>query len=597
MEMIKIEMRVLIWLFMLTCWSGILAQEKAGVGQWNEENVIRLAADSLPSLNIPRSGHNTFVAGGEVVVVGGHTSGFVPTATAEYFSDGEWHLVPTVYPHDHGFAAPLRSGKVLVGGGHSEPLGIGHIYSVEMYDPDTHAFTGFGCLDRKRCFAQGVEIDSGRVVITGNWFQSADAIEVFDGEKYFSHVKEVSQPRAVPFVFRVGKDDVIIFGSMDHHADAIDQIIVDRLKGEPFSVPLFDEWRPERYLLESQGADCFIGDESAGVYAYLFPVENKEGQMAIAKFDASLLSPSPGEAFSLLPTDRPVPTAYHDSRICWYHALTVDRQARRAYLFGYGIESHELFVLAVDYAPERVGTGPAPTGAAPAELTLYQIPPTGYVVYERPVLTADGDLLLVGGAELNRDCTVDNFKPHAAALLLRVGSGQEQKNADVQIVGAASAGGGGWLWLGGAALVLLLLAVWYMSRKSHKSQLSQNSHNPVPQPEPIAPSIDLMLQIDQLMKEQELFRRIGLKLQDVADLLNSNRTYVTDCIKSARGMTFTQYVNTYRVNYAKEQLLNQPEKKVSAIATDAGFTNEVSFFRAFKTLTGTTPSEFRAKKD
>jgi YesN/AraC family two-component response regulator len=106
-----------------------------------------------------------------------------------------------------------------------------------------------------------------------------------------------------------------------------------------------------------------------------------------------------------------------------------------------------------------------------------------------------------------------------------------------------------------------------------------------------------MLQIDQLMKEQELFRRIGLKLQDVADQLNSNRTYVTDCIKSARGMTFTQYVNTYRVNYAKEQLLNQPDKKVSAIATDAGFTNEVSFFRAFKALTGTTPSEFRAKKD
>ena len=50
-------------------------------------HVETLHVDSLPPLNIPRLGHNTFVVGDELVVVGGHTSGFVPTATAEYFSD------------------------------------------------------------------------------------------------------------------------------------------------------------------------------------------------------------------------------------------------------------------------------------------------------------------------------------------------------------------------------------------------------------------------------------------------------------------------------------------------------------------------------
>lgn len=106
-----------------------------------------------------------------------------------------------------------------------------------------------------------------------------------------------------------------------------------------------------------------------------------------------------------------------------------------------------------------------------------------------------------------------------------------------------------------------------------------------------------MCQIDQLMDEQQLFRRSGLKLQDVADLLHSNRTYITECIKSARGMSFSQYVNTYRVNYAKELLLKDADRKISAVATDAGFSTEVSFFRAFKTLTGLTPNEFRAQKD
>ncbi len=55
-----------------------------------------LEAERLPDLNIPRAGHNVFYVGGELTVVGGHTSGFVMTPTAEYFSDGAWHLVPTM---------------------------------------------------------------------------------------------------------------------------------------------------------------------------------------------------------------------------------------------------------------------------------------------------------------------------------------------------------------------------------------------------------------------------------------------------------------------------------------------------------------------
>ena len=50
--------------------------------------IIKVAAERLPDLNIPRSGHSVFVANGEVTVVGGHTSGFVLTPTAEYFKDG-----------------------------------------------------------------------------------------------------------------------------------------------------------------------------------------------------------------------------------------------------------------------------------------------------------------------------------------------------------------------------------------------------------------------------------------------------------------------------------------------------------------------------
>ena len=108
----------------------------------------------LPDLNVPRTGHAAFCVNGEVTVVGGHTSGFVPTQTAEYYAGGKWHLMSTVYTHDDGLYLPLSSGKVLLAGGHHEPLGIGQTFRVEMYHPATHTFEGFGCLEQKRSMAQ-----------------------------------------------------------------------------------------------------------------------------------------------------------------------------------------------------------------------------------------------------------------------------------------------------------------------------------------------------------------------------------------------------------------------------------------------------------
>ena len=79
--------------------------------------MVHIEAERLPDMNTPRYSHSAFCVGGEIVVVGGHTSGFVPTPTAEYFSGGEWHQVETVYPHDNGFAIVMRSLALLFGCG------------------------------------------------------------------------------------------------------------------------------------------------------------------------------------------------------------------------------------------------------------------------------------------------------------------------------------------------------------------------------------------------------------------------------------------------------------------------------------------------
>ena len=168
----------------------------------------KMQVERLPDLHEPRAGHVVLLVDGEPMVFGGHTSGFVPLATAERYSNGEWHLQPMTYSHDEPVVLPMESGKIVIAGGHEKPLGIGQTFTLELYHQAQQSFEGYGCLDVKRCFAQGMEIDSGRVVISGNWYHD-DNIECFDGSRQCLKVKEVAQHRSLPYILRTAKDNAI----------------------------------------------------------------------------------------------------------------------------------------------------------------------------------------------------------------------------------------------------------------------------------------------------------------------------------------------------------------------------------------------------
>ncbi|PWS20920.1 DNA-binding response regulator, partial [Enterococcus faecium] len=55
---------------------------------------------------------------------------------------------------------------------------------------------------------------------------------------------------------------------------------------------------------------------------------------------------------------------------------------------------------------------------------------------------------------------------------------------------------------------------------------------------------------------------------------------------------FTDYLNRYRVNYAKEELL-QTKDNLTIIAGKSGYTDMAYFYRQFKKHTGETPNRYR----
>ena len=273
--------------------------------------VIKLETERLPDLNIPRAGHALFYArlaegrlqgkNVELTVAGGHTNGFVPTSTAEYLKDGKWHTMPMTYAHDFGLSVVLKSGKVLLAGGCEQPTGIGQTYTAELYDPQTHTFRGFGNMHQKRVWASALELDSGQVVIAGNWYQK-DGIELFHeaqsgsgdykGKSSFSYIKDVTAERSTPYIFRMADGDALIIGSNDIKGDTIHSTFADRLKGDTLHIPLFQSWQPLK-ISTHDDAMSFIGDEAEGDYTYLMPVQDSTGQVAIARVsstDMTLLS-------------------------------------------------------------------------------------------------------------------------------------------------------------------------------------------------------------------------------------------------------------------------------------------------------------------
>lgn len=541
----------------------------------------RIEVERLPDLNIPRNAHSAFCVNGEVTVVGGHTTNFIPTATAEYYRDGQWHLMEMHYAHDNGICVMLSSGKVFLAGGHAEPMGIGQSFAVEEYDPATHTFRGFSCLDQKRTLATGIEVDSGRVAIAGNWY-SDDALELFDGDRTCSFAKDVTIDRASPYLLRISDNDVLVLGNGGTHGEMLRSDVVDRLKGEPFHVPLLRQWQPLFYEAPFTSDIGFIGDETRDDYSWLLPVNDYSVGDSTKWLDSKPMAFMlvRDTVFSLLPTVTPAPVTCPLGDIFYYSPCIADRQRHRAYVHGIDKDNRH-YVLCVEY------------DKTPAPLTLYYTDPQPEAGFPEIVLTDDGNLMIVGGITYNKGLEGkldnDNFSPLASVFLLHVNN-ESVAEAPESVVGK-------WLW-GILALAILAIAVTvFLFRRQRKRQPPVTDDEPVPADTSVPlPNDALMQRICDLMDQQQVYLDRELKLSDVATLLGTNRNTISACINSQRGCSFSQFVNDYRLRHAKELMLRQPEMKISDVCVNSGFSTESSFFRAFKTATGMTPNEWKAQK-
>jgi AraC-like DNA-binding protein len=107
------------------------------------------------------------------------------------------------------------------------------------------------------------------------------------------------------------------------------------------------------------------------------------------------------------------------------------------------------------------------------------------------------------------------------------------------------------------------------------------------------------MQIIEYLKTTKQYTDPDLSREQVAKELGTNRQYIIDAISSNANMSFNEFINTFRIDYARDLLLSDPNMTIRKIYMDAGFKSHNTFSILFKDKFGMTPSEFRncAKED
>ena len=151
------------------------------------------------------------------------------------------------------------------------------------------------------------------------------------------------------------------------------------------------------------------------------------------------------------------------------------------------------------------------------------------------------------------------------------------------------------------AVLAIVFALYFFRQKrviSEKNYALVRMINGM-QPKPVDTSagnnVDSALfeHIDTAIRSEHLYANVGLQRQDICDHFNINRHTLNDLLAEyTDGLSFPQYINTIRLEEALRLLRDEPERNVSSIAAEVGFT-PANLREQFKRKYGITPVEYR----
>ena len=97
------------------------------------------------------------------------------------------------------------------------------------------------------------------------------------------------------------------------------------------------------------------------------------------------------------------------------------------------------------------------------------------------------------------------------------------------------------------------------------------------------------------VEQEKPYLKQDLTLKDVAMHTRIPDRYLSQIVNEELGKHFRDFINGYRVNYARTLLVDHAQSHLSidGVAEESGFKSRSAFYEAFKRSVGTTPGAFR----
>ena len=105
---------------------------------------------------------------------------------------------------------------------------------------------------------------------------------------------------------------------------------------------------------------------------------------------------------------------------------------------------------------------------------------------------------------------------------------------------------------------------------------------------------ELFQQAQNYMASSSPFLNPNFSRQDLVRALGTNEKYLSTSIKDKLNITLKEYIDRYRVNHARTELLMPGDSRsMEEIALGAGFSSSRTFSRIFQKILGVPPAQYR----
>ena len=103
----------------------------------------------------------------------------------------------------------------------------------------------------------------------------------------------------------------------------------------------------------------------------------------------------------------------------------------------------------------------------------------------------------------------------------------------------------------------------------------------------------LIEKLDTLMEQKELYKNSNVKLLDIAKELHVTPHKLSQFLNDNIGKSFAAFLNTYRIEEAKNILKENNSLTFEVIGFEAGFSSKSNFYATFKKQVGLTPAQYQ----